>query len=121
MIKETYQPRSDTDAYASRVKEPMKNIVRDLRKVILNASKGINENMKWGNLTYECNGLVCTIVNHKSHVNLEFWHGTALKDLKKMLQGTGKRMRHIKLRTPDDIDSKQISAWIKESVKLTKK
>ena len=121
MKRETFQPKSDTDAYASRLKPPMKEMVKGLRKIILDASKGINENMKWGNLVYECNGLVCAIVNHKSHVNLEFWHGTALKDPKKMLQGTGKRMRHIKLRTPDDIDSKQISTWIKESIKLTKK
>jgi hypothetical protein len=33
-----------------------------------------------------------------SHVNAGFFHGTALRDPARLLQGTGKFMRHIKLR-----------------------
>ena len=39
-----------------------------------------------------------------SHVNVGFFHGAALKDPGRLLQGTGKFMRHVKLRpgTPTD-------------------
>lgn len=33
-----------------------------------------------------------------AHVNVGFFYGSALKDDAKLLQGTGKRMRHVKLR-----------------------
>jgi hypothetical protein len=34
----------------------------------------------------------------KSHVNVGFFHGYALRDPAGLLEGTGKRMRHVKLR-----------------------
>jgi hypothetical protein len=39
-----------------------------------------------------------------SHVNVGFFHGAALRDPARLLQGTGKFMRHVKLRpgTPTD-------------------
>jgi hypothetical protein len=40
----------------------------------------------------------------KSHVNVGFFHGSALKDPAHLLEGSGKRMRHVKLnpgREPD--------------------
>ncbi len=33
-----------------------------------------------------------------SHVNVGFYHGASLLDPARMLQGSGKRMRHVKLR-----------------------
>ena len=36
----------------------------------------------------------------RSHVNVGFFHGYALRDPAALLEGTGKRMRHVKLR-PD--------------------
>jgi hypothetical protein len=35
---------------------------------------------------------------HASHVNLGFYHGAALRDPGRILEGTGKRLRHLKLR-----------------------
>ncbi len=34
----------------------------------------------------------------RSHVNVGFFHGAALSDPKRLLQGSGKFMRHVKLR-----------------------
>ena len=34
----------------------------------------------------------------RSHVNVGFFHGAALADPARLLQGSGKRMRHVKLR-----------------------
>ena len=35
---------------------------------------------------------------HTSHVNLGFYHGTSLTDPENLLEGTGKTLRHIKIR-----------------------
>ena len=37
---------------------------------------------------------------HRAHVNLGFFHGVALPDPEGLLEGTGKRLRHVKLRDP---------------------
>jgi hypothetical protein len=34
---------------------------------------------------------------HSAHVNLGFYHGASLADPKKLLEGTGRNLRHIKL------------------------
>jgi hypothetical protein len=51
-------------------------------------------------------------------MNLGFHQATALADPKKMFEGTGKGMRHIKLYPGKKIPTAQIKAWIKEAVLL---
>ena len=40
-----------------------------------------------------------------SHVNVGFFQGAALPDPERLLQGTGKRMRHVKLRPGTSMDA----------------
>jgi hypothetical protein len=40
----------------------------------------------------------------KAHVNVGFFHGAALDDPAGLLEGTGKRMRHVKLRPGRELD-----------------
>src|SRR6201988_4909825 len=41
----------------------------------------------------------------KAHVNVGFFHGAEISDPERMLEGTGKFMRHVKLRPENDIDA----------------
>ena len=47
-----------------------------------------------------------------SHVNVGFFHGAALPDPAHLLQGTGKFMRHVKLRSGTAINAAELSALI---------
>jgi hypothetical protein len=47
-----------------------------------------------------------------SHVNIGFFHGTALADPARLLQGTGKFMRHVKLRPGTATDAASLSELI---------
>jgi hypothetical protein len=40
----------------------------------------------------------------KSHVNVGFFHGAGLEDRAGLLEGSGKRMRHVKLRPGRAVD-----------------
>lgn len=40
----------------------------------------------------------CYLMPHKSHLNVGFWWGTALEDPNGLLEGTGKKLRHVKVR-----------------------
>jgi hypothetical protein len=47
-----------------------------------------------------------------AHVNVGFFHGTLLDDPAGLLEGTGKRMRHVKLRFGHRVDGTALSALI---------
>jgi len=51
----------------------------------------------------------------KAHVNVGFFRGTELADPKGLLEGTGKFMRHVKLRPGDEIDAKALSELIESA------
>lgn len=55
-----------------------------------------------------------------SHVNVGFFCGASLTDPQHLLEGTGKRMRHVKLRPDCDRDSEALDALIVESYRLVK-
>lgn len=50
-----------------------------------------------------------------AHVNVGFFHGAALPDPSSLLQGTGKHMRHVKLRPGVDVDDAALQALIEAS------
>jgi hypothetical protein len=48
----------------------------------------------------------------KAHVNVGFFRGAALADPGGRLEGTGKFMRHVKLRVGDDLDARALRKLI---------
>jgi hypothetical protein len=48
----------------------------------------------------------------KDHVNVGFFFGALLKDPTRLLEGTGKRGRHVKLRPGRPVDSAALAALI---------
>jgi hypothetical protein len=50
-----------------------------------------------------------------SHVNVGFFHGEALPDPARLLQGTGKFMRHVKLRPEAATDAAALASLIDEA------
>jgi len=47
-----------------------------------------------------------------SHVNVGFFHGASLSDPAHLLQGSGKSMRHVKLRPGEDINTTALNSLI---------
>lgn len=50
-----------------------------------------------------------------SHVNVGFFQGTELPDPKGLLEGTGKLMRHVKIRLGDPIDDAALTSLIENA------
>ena len=48
----------------------------------------------------------------KDHVNVGFFHGASLKDPARLLEGTGKRRRHGKLRPGREVDAAALISLI---------
>jgi hypothetical protein len=64
-------------------------------------------------------GMVCAIAPQRGYVNLMFAKGTELTDTEQLLEGTGKRARHVKIRQLEDVERKGLRALLEEAVELT--
>ncbi|WP_033959429.1 DUF5655 domain-containing protein [Psychroserpens jangbogonensis] len=60
----------------------------------------------------------CMIPIYTNHLNLGFNKGTVINDPKKLLQGTGKWIRHIPIKTKSDYRNKDVETLIKSAIDL---
>ena len=60
---------------------------------------------------------MCSINVFVKHVTLAFHRGIDLEDAKGVLQGTGKAMRHIRLKGPSDVDRPELRALLRQARK----
>lgn len=51
----------------------------------------------------------------KAHVNVGFFHGAQLNDPSGLLEGTGKFMRHVKLRPEENVDETALREMIESA------
>lgn len=61
----------------------------------------------------------CLIPIYTNHMNLGFQKGTLLDDHDKLLQGTGKLMRHIPINSPDDYRNPAVQKLINQAMLLS--
>src|SRR5207253_1934148 len=100
---------------------PTRDIVYALRKVVREAAPDMEEALKWGMPCYSLNGMVCYINPAKRHVTFGFYRGAELKDPERLLEGAGKKMRHVKVRGREDIRTELFRAWVREAVNLNRR
>jgi hypothetical protein len=101
--------------------DAIRPLAMELREVILQGDKGLQEDIKWGQLTFSKakKNLAFIYSSAKSgYINLGFFKATLLDDPQKMFEGTGKLMRHIKLYPHSIIPSEQIQDWIRQAAAL---
>jgi hypothetical protein len=113
----------EVDQYISELPEDIQNITTALRKIILDASQDLVEEYKWSMPNYTYNGLVCYLQASKKHVNLGFHRGVELqdKDTNQFLQGSGKGMRHIRIKKLEEIQPDVFNEFIKAAMDLNEK
>ncbi|MCS4538070.1 MAG: DUF1801 domain-containing protein [Thaumarchaeota archaeon] len=102
--------------------ESKKELAMKVREIVFKAEPSIKEAIKWGSLTFISDENIAWIINYpqKEYTNFGFFRATELSDPKRLLEGSGKGLRHVKIKSEKDIDAKQFTAWIKEAVKLNK-
>jgi hypothetical protein len=59
-------------------------------------------------------GFAIGLIPHTAHVNVQLADGALLPDPDGIVEGTGKRIRHVKCHTPDDIARRGLRALLEE-------
>lgn len=93
-------------------------IAEALAEFIARAAPLLTHSIAWGNRCYSGNAWVLSIIPHKAHVNLQFERGAELAARGVALEGTGKSLRHLKLRSVEDAKSDAVKRLILQAVAL---
>ncbi|MBI5153805.1 DUF1801 domain-containing protein [Candidatus Poribacteria bacterium] len=113
----TTKPRT-VDDYIAAQGARWRPVLEALRALVRKAAPAAGEAIKWGMPTYAQNGLLCYLSVTKNHVLLGFYRGVELHDPGGLLEGTGKGMRHVKVRSAADIRKRCFANWVKQAVEL---
>jgi hypothetical protein len=106
------------DEYILGLDEWQAEIVSGVRKIIFKAAPDATESVKWAQPVYESNGPFAYIKAFKTNVNFGFWRGVDIPDPEGLLQGTGEKMRHVKLTTLEDIHEEKFGEFVRQAIEL---
>lgn len=102
--------------------QPAKNqtIIRALRRFVKTTAPKLVESVKWGNGRWlKGNAPVAYVYSDKEWVQFGFIRGAQLKDPKKLLEGNGQYVRHVKVRKPADVDAKAFATLLRQAIRVT--
>jgi hypothetical protein len=106
-----------------RGKEPkLSAVARSLGKLVKKAVPKVKEGINaWRQPTFESNGPFCVYMPGKNHITFIFIRGTSLPDPEGLLEGTGKNLRHVKIRSQDDLSREGFNELLKAAARLNAK
>jgi len=110
------------DAYVAQRNPALKDVVAAVRRLVKKtvpaAAEAVNP---WGIPVFELNGTLCFLMIAKQHVSLGFSQGTSLPDPAKLLEGSGKNVRHVKLRTQEQAGNPHLENLLIEAAVFNSK
>ena len=96
----------------------MPRIARLANDVVRAKGPDLRTERRWGHPWYVGRDMVCLVGAFSRHVGVEFWRGGSLPDPHGLLEGTGKNLRHVKLRTLEEARSPHFAALVSAAVRL---
>lgn len=110
------------DAYLQKKDPELAEVAQGLRQLMKKIVPGVKESVNpWKLPTFEANGPMCYFAIGKNHVTFGLLRGTALPDPEKLLKGTGKNLRHVKLCSIEDLQKPTLRRLIQAAARLNKK
>lgn len=94
-------------------------LIQSLRKMVNDLKLPLDETVKWGNGCWVKGELpIVYLYGLKDGVQLGFFAGSMISDPKEYLEGKGKFVRFITVKSKDEIDAKYFATLIKRASKI---
>jgi len=91
-------------------------ILQNLRKIVFSNYPKTNERIIYGGIMFSLEDDFGGLFVRKNHISFEFGSGAFMNDPHKILEGTGKFRRHLKIRSLADIEVKKVDFFVKQAV-----
>jgi len=120
------KPPRELLEFLRRHEPALRAVVLGLRKVLLEEMAPCHEYifamrgkvvLLYGPTNRVIEDCICLISVYKKHANLTFTDGAELEDSYGVLQGTGKRMRHITVKKLSELDRPEIRTCLRQARK----
>ena len=119
---------TEFDDFLSSYEPHVQTVARKVRALIFEVVPDVSENVyttmkviRYGLEGNKMAGLIFFLQPLKERVNLGFSHGTSLSDPKGLLEGTGKNLRHVKLKDEKAVSNPALRALLKAELSETKR
>ena len=89
-----------------------------IRELVREELPEATEEIKWGRPVYSLNHIVCYLAASTDHANLGFYRGIELPDPHGLLEGEGKKLRHIKVYKREEIRRQWYRTLIRQAARL---
>jgi hypothetical protein len=100
----------------------LEGVAKAVRALMKKSVKGVEEYVNpWKIPSFDSNGPLGCFMVGKEHVTFAFMRGAALPDPEKLLEGTGKSVRHVKLRSVADVKRPGVKQLIVKAATLNRK
>jgi len=101
------------DAWFDTLQPLQRETAEALRACVRATAPGLVESIKWGNLVFTQAGRhALAIVTYREHANLQVFNGALLAGRFPTLEGTGRGVRHLKLRYRQPVDVEHVAAVV---------
>jgi hypothetical protein len=106
-------------AYARAQTPRNRSMIRALRALVKRAAPGLDETVKWGNGCWiKGDEPVAFVYSRPEYVEFGFFAATSLDDPAGLLEGQGRYVRHIKMRTPADVRRPAVARLLRQAARL---
>jgi hypothetical protein len=99
------------DDYIKKQKSPQKEILQKVRKIFLKTLPNCEEKSAWGVVAFAGGKFYIAAMKNRVHVGFAI-NGLSREEID-FFEGSGKTMRHVKIRSLEDIDEKKLVKLIK--------
>lgn len=103
---------SDITNYINNSPQEQREIMEALRQLIHEAIPDVQESFKWSRPVFGLKKDFVYILAAKNYVTLGFMNYQKINDPQHLLEGTGKDMRHLKLKSVKGLDVSILKEWV---------
>jgi hypothetical protein len=109
------------DAYVKKAGK-LGNVAKTARALVKKTVAGCEEYVNpWKIPSFDFHGPLCGYMVGKEHVTFILVRGAVLPDPERLLEGTGKSVRHVKLRSVEDVKRPGVKKLLVAAAKSNKK
>jgi len=98
--------------YISEAPEEQKKIMEKIRELIHTTVEGVVENFKWSRPVFSTDKDFAYFKTAKNYLTFGIFDFEKIENDIHLLEGTGKDMRHIKIKKLDDLQTDVIKKWM---------
>jgi hypothetical protein len=102
----------------SPARDDLASVERAVHATIRALGPELRRQKKWQADWYAGTDLICAAARFRQHVGVEFWRGSELVAAGVPLEGIGKNLRHLKVRTLAEATEGTLPRAIREALRL---